>query len=140
MGYRRAYGARKTWKELKRRRVPVGRDRVARLMRQEGLVGYRRGRKHRTTIPDEAAVERARDLLQRDFTGPGIRDLDRVLPSWRTAPTGRSRSETSMGRRTFMHLSLDQAVAGVVHVGQERDQAVGEGLEADGIVCTSREG
>jgi transposase InsO family protein len=37
-------------------------------MRQEGIVGYRRGRKHRTTIPDEAAVERARDLLQRDFT------------------------------------------------------------------------
>lgn len=67
-GYRRAYGARKTWKELKRRQVPVGRDHVARLMRQEGIVGYRRGRKHRTTIPDEAAVERARDLLQRDFT------------------------------------------------------------------------
>jgi transposase InsO family protein len=67
-GYRRAYGVRKTWKELRRRDVDVGRDRVARLMRQEGLVGYRRGRKHRTTIPDEAAVERARDLLQRDFT------------------------------------------------------------------------
>ena len=67
-GYRRAYGARKTWKELRRRDVDVGRDQVARLMRREGLVGYRRGRKHRTTIPDEAAVERARDLLQRDFT------------------------------------------------------------------------
>jgi transposase InsO family protein len=67
-GYRRAYGARKTWKELRRRDVDVGRDRVVRLMRQEGLVGYRRGRKHRTTIPNEAAVDRARDLLQRDFT------------------------------------------------------------------------
>ena len=41
---------------------------VARLMRQEGLEGTRRGGKKRTTIPDEAAVERARDLLQRDFT------------------------------------------------------------------------
>ena len=68
MGYRRVYGARKTWKELKRREVAVGRDHVARLMRLEGIEGKRRGRKHRTTIPDEAAVERARDLLQRDFT------------------------------------------------------------------------
>ena len=67
-GYRRVYGARKTWKELKRRHVQVGRDHVARLMRQEGLEGKRRGRKHRTTIPNEAAIEKARDLLQRDFT------------------------------------------------------------------------
>jgi putative transposase len=67
-GYRRVYGVRKTWRELHRRGVEVGRDRVARLMRQEGLEGVRRGKKKRTTIPDEAAVERARDLLQRDFT------------------------------------------------------------------------
>ncbi len=67
-GYRRVYGVRKTWKELRRRDVEVGRDRVARLMRQEGLEGVRRGKKRRTTIPDEAALERARDLLERDFT------------------------------------------------------------------------
>jgi putative transposase len=67
-GYRRVYGVRKTWKELRRRGVEVGRDRVARLMRQEGLEGVRRGKRKRTTIPDEAALERSRDLLQRDFT------------------------------------------------------------------------
>ena len=67
-GYRRVYGVRKTWKKLQRRGVDVGRDRVARLMRQEGLEGTRRGKKKRTTIPDEAALERARDLVQRDFT------------------------------------------------------------------------
>jgi putative transposase len=67
-GYRRVYGVRKTWKQLRRRGVEVGRDRVARLMRQEGLEGVRRGKRKRTTIPDEAALERARDLLQRDFT------------------------------------------------------------------------
>lgn len=67
-GYRRVYGVRKTWREMQRRSVEVGRDRIARLMRQEGLEGVRRGMKKRTTIPDEAAVERARDLLQRDFT------------------------------------------------------------------------
>jgi len=66
-GYRRAYGARKTWKELRRRGVEVGRDHVARVMRAHGIEGKLRGRKRRTTIPDEAAVERARDLLQRDF-------------------------------------------------------------------------
>jgi putative transposase len=66
-GYRRVYGVRKTWKELKRRGVEVGRDRVTRLMRRQGLEGVRRGKKTRTTIPDEAA-ERARDLLERDFT------------------------------------------------------------------------
>jgi HTH-like domain len=35
-GYRRAYGARKTWKELRRRGVEVGRDQVARVMREQG--------------------------------------------------------------------------------------------------------
>ena len=66
-GYRRVYGVRKTWKELRRRGSDVGRDRVARLMRREGLEGARRGKKRRTTIADEAALERARDLVQRDF-------------------------------------------------------------------------
>lgn len=55
--------------------VDVGRDRVARLMRQEGIVGFRRGKKHRTTIPDETAVERARDLVQRDFTASQPNEL-----------------------------------------------------------------
>jgi transposase InsO family protein len=67
-GYRRVYGARKTWHELRRRGVEAGRDRVARVMRQHGIEGKLRGRKRRTTIPDEAALEKARDLLQRDFT------------------------------------------------------------------------
>jgi putative transposase len=66
-GYRRVYGARKTWLELRRRGVAVGRDQVARVMREHGIEGKLRGRKKRTTIPAEAAIERARDLLQRDF-------------------------------------------------------------------------
>ena len=70
-GYRKAYGARKTWKELKRRDVEVGRDQVARVMRQNGLEGKRKGGKKRTTIAEETATERTRDLLQRDFTATG---------------------------------------------------------------------
>lgn len=68
-GYRSVYGVRKTWKELRRRGVTdAGRDRVARLMRQEGLRGVQRGKRRRTTVPDETARDRARDLVNRDFT------------------------------------------------------------------------
>ncbi|GGU84812.1 transposase [Streptomyces albospinus] len=42
------------------------RRRVARLMRQAGLVGRHRRRRHRTTIPDPQAVARP-DLVLRDF-------------------------------------------------------------------------
>lgn len=70
-GYRRVYGVRKTWKELHRRRIRIGRDRVARLMRREGLEGTRRGKRRRTTIPDESARRRTRDLVQRDFSAAG---------------------------------------------------------------------
>jgi putative transposase len=84
-GYRRVYGVRKTWKELRRRGLRVGRDRVARLMRKEGLEGVRRGKK-RTTTPDEAASERARDLVERDFsaTGPNAKWVCDItyLRSW----------------------------------------------------------
>ncbi len=67
-GYRSVYGVRKTWRELRRRGVEVGRDRVARLMKAEGLEGVHRGKKKRTTTPGERAAERARDLVKRDFT------------------------------------------------------------------------
>ena len=68
-GYRSVYGVRKTWKQLRRRGVTdAGRERVARLMRAEGLSGVQRGRKRRTTMPDESARDRARDLVNRDFT------------------------------------------------------------------------
>lgn len=68
VGYRSAYGVRKTWKELKRRGEEAGCDHVYRLMRAEGLEGVRRDKKKRTTTPDEMAAEKARDLVQRDFT------------------------------------------------------------------------
>jgi putative transposase len=66
-GFRSVYGARKTWRQLRRRGVAVGRDQVARVMRAHRLQGKLRGRRRTTTIADEAAPA-ARDLLQRDFT------------------------------------------------------------------------
>jgi putative transposase len=63
-----AYGYRRTWKALLRAGENVGRDRVKRLMRQNGIQGAkRRGKPWRTTQSDPTAARPA-DLVQRDFT------------------------------------------------------------------------
>jgi putative transposase len=63
-----AYGYRRTWKALLRAGETVGRSRVQRLMRQEGIEGAkRRGKPWRTTTPDPDACRRP-DLVERDFT------------------------------------------------------------------------
>lgn len=64
---RRTYGARRVHAELRLARdIRVGRKRVARLMRQQGLAGVSRRRGVRTTIRDDAAAP-APDLVNRDF-------------------------------------------------------------------------
>ena len=63
-----AYGYRKIWLALKRAGEAVGRDRVKRLMRANGLQGAkRRGKPWRTRTPDPAA-QRPPDLVDRDFS------------------------------------------------------------------------
>jgi putative transposase len=63
-----AYGYRRTWKALGRAGEDVGRDRVKRLMRTNGIQGAkRRGKPWRTTITDPAAT-RSPDLVNRDFS------------------------------------------------------------------------
>ncbi len=62
-----AYGSRRMWKALLRAGETVGRGRVERLMRTNGIQGAkRRGKPWRTTIPDPAH-DRHPDLVQRDF-------------------------------------------------------------------------
>jgi transposase InsO family protein len=61
------YGARKVWRQLIREDFEVARCTVERLMREMGLQGVVRGKKVKTTIPDELA-ERPADLVERDFT------------------------------------------------------------------------
>ncbi len=61
------YGARKVWRQLMREELHVARCTVERLMREMGLRGVVRGRKVKTTVPDELA-ERPLDLVQRNFT------------------------------------------------------------------------
>jgi putative transposase len=64
-----AYGYRRTWKALLRAgETDVGRDRVKRLMRANGMQGAkRRGKPWRTTTPDPSAT-RSPDLVNRDFS------------------------------------------------------------------------
>ena len=61
------YGVRKMWRQLQRENLCVARCTVARLMRDLGLQGVVRGRKSKTTIPDDMAARPA-DLVGRDFT------------------------------------------------------------------------
>jgi transposase InsO family protein len=66
-GDRGIYVARKVWRQLRREGVAVARRTVERLMGQLGPQGIIRGRKLKTTIPDDAATQLA-DLVQCDFT------------------------------------------------------------------------
>jgi putative transposase len=62
------YGYRRTGKALLRTGEDVGRDRVKRLIRREGVQGAkRRGKSWRTTTPDPTATRR-QDLVKCDFT------------------------------------------------------------------------
>jgi putative transposase len=64
---RKVYGAHKLWRAAVRAGHDIGRDQVARLMRELGIRGVSRRRKVFTTRPDPDAV-RAADLVNRDFT------------------------------------------------------------------------
>jgi putative transposase len=61
-----AYGSRKTWKALRRAGLEVGRDQVARVMRQAGIRGAKgRTKRWRTTQPE--LTRRLPDLVERRF-------------------------------------------------------------------------
>jgi putative transposase len=63
------YGVRKLWAALAREGIDAGRDRVARIMRAEGLAGVRRDRRTTTTRPAPARPS-AGDLVERHFAAP----------------------------------------------------------------------
>lgn len=79
------YGAPRIHAELKDEGTPVGKKRVARLMRAQGLQGVHRRRRTKTTRQDKAAAP-APDLVDRDFSAPGpdrkwMADITYV-PTW----------------------------------------------------------
>ena len=63
----RVYGVHKVWKQLNREGLGVARCTVERLMRSLGLRGAVRGKRFKTTIPDELA-DRGADRVNRTFT------------------------------------------------------------------------
>jgi putative transposase len=69
------YGWPRVHRQLRRDGVHVSRKRVARIMRQRGLIGRCRRRWTKTTISDPAVA--AVDLIKRAF-GPGTVELDRI--------------------------------------------------------------
>jgi putative transposase len=84
-GNRGVYGARRVWLALNREGTVVARCTVARLMRELGLAGVRRGKRIRTTIPGPAAA-RPGDLVRRQFSPPApdrLRVADfTYVPTW----------------------------------------------------------
>jgi putative transposase len=82
---RGTYGAPRVHAELRAAGVPVGRKRVARLMRAAGLQGVSR-RKWVTTTQRDPAAHPAPDLVERAFVAPGpnrlwVADIT-YIPTW----------------------------------------------------------
>jgi len=75
---RRRYGWPRVHAQLRREGYHVGGKRVARIMRQRGLIGRCRRRWSKTTLADPEAA--AADLVGRVF-GPGTVEVDRVYVS-----------------------------------------------------------
>lgn len=71
----RVYGARTVWKQMNREGIVVARCTVERLMRRLGIEGIRRGKRVRTTGPDNAAAH-PMDLVKRQF------EVDRPNRLW----------------------------------------------------------
>ena len=65
---RKVYGAHKLWKAARRAGHDIGRDQVARLMRELGIEGISRRRKKVFTTRQDPDALRAPDLVNRNFT------------------------------------------------------------------------
>ena len=70
------YGVENIWRQLNREGIRVGRDRVARLMRELNLEGAVRGKRKRTTVASELD-QRPADLRR---VGAGADRAQRVRP------------------------------------------------------------
>ena len=68
------YGARKLWKAATKAGHEIGRDQVARLMRELGIWGVKRSRRVRTTRSDPSAA-RSPDLVERNFSAEAPNQL-----------------------------------------------------------------
>lgn len=156
------YGAPKVWRQLNREGVPVARCTVERLMRQMGLEGVRRGKKRRTTTPNELAPRPA-DLVERNFVAPApnrlwVADLtyvatwsgfvyvafvidafSRFIVGWRAAPSLRSDLALDALEMAIWARS-DKDLGALVHHSDRGSQYLSirytERLEEAGVSCS----
>ena len=135
------YGVRKMWKAMRRAGAEIGRDQVARLMRDLGIVGARRGKRVRTTRPDEKAT-RPPDLVNRDFTATGpnqlwVTDLTYV-PTWSgmvyVSFITDVFSRTIVGWRVASNMRTDMVLESIEMARWSRGQHL------DGLICHSDAG
>ena len=96
---RKVYGAHKLWRAAQRAGHDIGRDQVARLMRELGIEGVSRLRKKVFTTVQDPDASRAPDLVNRHFkaTRPDalwVTDLSTSRPArgWRTCASSSMRS------------------------------------------------
>lgn len=75
MANRKVYGAHKLWKAARRAGHDIGRDQVARLMRELGIEGISRRRKKIFTTVQDPDATRAPDLVKRNFTATAPNEL-----------------------------------------------------------------
>ena len=131
----RVYGVRKVWRQLRREGFTVARCTVARLMREMGLSGAVRGRRFKTTIPDDNA-DRPLDLVQRDFSAARpnqlwVSDLTYVA-TWRgfvyVAFVIDAFSRRIVGWRVSNSLKSDLALDALEHAIYERDKVARDRL------------
>ena len=126
---RKVYGAHKLWRAARRAGHDIGRDQVARLMRELGICGVSRRRKVFTTRPDPDAV-RASDLVNRNFSAQRpdalwVTDLTYV-PTW-----------SSMAYVCFIVDAFSRRIVGWRVATHMRTEMVLDALE---MACTSRGG
>jgi putative transposase len=83
---RKVYVAHKLWKAARRTGHDVGRDQVARLMRELGIQGVSRLRKKVFTTQADPEATRASDLVNRNFTATRPKRSVGIRPDLRADP------------------------------------------------------
>ena len=135
------YGVRKMWKAMRRAGHDIGRDQTARLMRDLGLAGARRGSRVRTTRPDDAAARPA-DLVERRF------EADAPNRLWVTdltyVPTWAGMVYVSFITDVFSRMIVGWRVASNMRTDMVLDSIEmarwSRGTRLDGLVCHSDAG
>ena len=141
------YGRRKMWHTMKRLGWSIGRDQCARLMKQAGVCGVRRGRRPVTTTVSTAPDQRP-DLVDRHFKAKTpnllwVEDItyvrttngfcytafvtdvfSRKIVGWSTRATMRTEDLPLEALQHALISAKDQAMSGLVHHSDRGSQYV----------------